>query len=260
MVGQYTAADFSKVNFRQIFQKYAGNKQYKMSNFRNNVKLLLVHLLKKTGPFEGKQNEPWYTSAKNVSTAYSLLFALYMDPKHSRKIRGMSAEQIWESHPQFQLYELEKFKGYNERIQTLTTKRKSMIAEEEASFERDMLRVPKRGTTSKGVPFWHTHAAAVLLEQHITEEMAGTKSKARPHQLWRSRAEYQEFPLPIFRKHMYQERMKQIAAPYWQYKRNKNAREKYDQKEKMLKEWNEAQINREVEGLVDDWENMGINE
>ena len=33
LVGQYTATNFSEVNFRKILQKYAGNKRYKMSLF-----------------------------------------------------------------------------------------------------------------------------------------------------------------------------------------------------------------------------------
>jgi len=258
LVGQYTATDFSKVNFRQILQKYAGNKQYKMSSFRENIKRLLVHLLKKTGPFKAEQVEPWYTSAKNVSRAYSLLFALYMEPNHSQKIRGMSAEQIWKSHPQFQLYELEKFKTYNKNMQILTAKRKAMISDEEASFARDALRFPREDKTSRGIPFWHTHAASKLLEQHVAEEMEGIRDKMKPHQLWRSRAEYQEFPQKVFRKHIYQERTKQLAAPYWQHKRNKSAREKYEQKEKMLKEWNKVQIDREVQGLVEDWDKIEL--
>ena len=260
LVGQYTAGDYSKVNFRQILQNYAGNKQYKMGNFRENMKRLLVHLLKKTGPFKREQVEPWYTSAKNVSPAYSLLFALYMHPKHSETIRSMSAEEIWESHPKFQLYQLDQFKGYNKNMKTLTAKRLALISDEEESFKRDMLKITRRGVTSRGIPFWHTHAAAELLKQHVVEEMDNTRNKAKPLQLWRSRPEYQEFPLRIFRKHIYQERTKQIAAPYWQYRRNKNAREKYELKEKMLREWSEAEINRAVEGLVEDWEKMGIHE
>jgi len=56
--------------------------------------------------------------------------------------------------------------------------------------------------------------------------------------------EYQKFPLLIFHKHIYQERTKQLAAPYWQHKRIKNASKKYEETEAMLMEWNTGQINR----------------
>ena len=143
LIGHFTPKDFKNVNFKQILQKYAGN-QYKMSNFRNNMKLLLKHHLSKTGPFKVEGVEPWYTSVNNVSRAYSLLFMLYIDPTKCDIISGMTAEQIYESHPQFQLYEPDKFKIYNQNMKTLTGKRKNLISEEEASFKRDMLKLPRK--------------------------------------------------------------------------------------------------------------------
>ena len=115
LIGHYTLNNFDHVNFPRILQKYAGNK-CKMTNFRQNLKRILVHLLDKTGPFKGNKNngvEKWYTSAKNMSKAYSLLFLLYMNPRNSRIINSMTAEEIWQSHPLFQKYELEKFNKYN---------------------------------------------------------------------------------------------------------------------------------------------------
>ena len=188
---------------------------------------------------------------------YSLRYK-YMDPIKSRELSGMTVEEIWESSPQFQLYELRKFDKYNKNMQTLTAKRKTMISEEEEAFARDMLRVPKKSKTIRGIPFWHTHAASELLEKHITEELDGARNKMKPNQLWKSNAEYQEFPLKVFWKHIYQERTKQLAAPHWQYKRNKNALEKYEQMEVMLKEWDEAQMNRKVLGLAEDWSKIKL--
>ena len=261
LVGNYTTTDFSKVNFRQILQQYAGNKQYKMSNFRENVKRLLRHLLAKTGPFKPEKIEPWYTSAKNVSRGYALLFALYMDPEESRKLAGMSAEQIWRSHPQFRLYDLEKFVKHNKDMKELTDKRKVLISDEEACYRRDLLKLPERsGTTSRGIPFWHTHAASDLLQQHVAAEMDGSERKRKPQQLWKSRAEYQEFPLKVFRKHIYQERTKQLAVPYWQHKRNKSAQKKYEEKGELLKDWNREQMNRRVDGLAGAWGRMNLND
>ena len=151
---------------------------------------------------------------------------LYMKQNESGKISGMTAEEIWESHPQFQLYELDKFKTYNKNMKIMTAKRMAMIGEEEASFRRDMLELPQKSETIRGIPFWHTHNAKTLIEIHITNEMGGIAKKVKPQQLWESRAAYKEFPLSIFRKHIHQERTKQLAAPYWQHKRNKNAGKK----------------------------------
>ena len=82
MIGRYNEKDFSNVNFRQILQDYAGNK-FKLSSFKVNLKLQLIHSLNKTGDFKAETTPPWYTSANNVSRAYSLLFMLYMDESKS---------------------------------------------------------------------------------------------------------------------------------------------------------------------------------
>lgn len=260
LIGHYSSKDFTNVNFKQILMKYAGNK-YKMSNFKENMKRLLINRLDKKGPFEVEGVAPWYTSPTNVSRGYSLLFMLYMDATKADAISRMPVEEIWESHPQFQLYELEKFKTYNTNMKKLTAKRRGLINEEEKSFQRDMLKMVHHtsDTTSRGVPFWHTHAASKLLKDDIADEMYGVTKRVKPMQLWKARPEYQKFPLGIFRKHIYQERTKQLAAPYWQHKRNKNAQKRHEETEVLLEEWAQVQANRYTEGLVEDWEKMNLD-
>ena len=260
LIGSYNATSFSNVNFVRILEKYAHNR-YKMSNFRENLKRLLKHYLGKTGPFKVEGVEPWYTSTKNVSRAYSLLFMLYMDKKKSSKISGMSVEEIWASHPQFQLYELDKFKTYNKNMETLTSRRKRLVSEEEAIFRRDMIKLKDiiSDKTSRGYPFWHTHPASKLLKDDIAREMSGNMNKRKPTQLWESRVQYQDFPLSVFRKHIYQERTKQLAAPYWQHTRNKIAQKKYEEAECMVEEWDAVQANRDMKGLIMDWERLHLD-
>ena len=100
MIGRYSDKDFKNVNFSQILQEYASNK-YKLSNFRANLKRLLILKLNQTGPFETEKAEPWYTSANNASQAYSLLFQLYMASSKSHAVANISDEELWKSHPQF---------------------------------------------------------------------------------------------------------------------------------------------------------------
>ena len=252
-IGPYTHSDFSQVNFKQILHKYAADK-YKPSLFRENMKRILRHLLDKSGPFkaEEKKAEPWYTSTSKSSKAYALLFLLYMNPdsRKARVISDMSAEQIWRSHPEFQQYELEKFKTYNKNMKALTSKRKKSINDEEASYHRDMLKLPRNATTSRGLPFWNNHPASELLKN---DEASGVAAGMTPKQLRMSRKEYQDFPLPVFRKHIYQERSKQLAAPFWQHKRNKNAMKKLEEAQEMMSEWHQVWMNQNMEGLVDNW-------
>ena len=252
LIGDYDDNDFTHVNFVKILQTYAGNK-YKRSLFRENMKRILRHFRHETGPFKAEEItvEPWYTSVNNVSKGYSLLFMLYMNSKTSLTINEMTEEEIWESHPEFQVYELEKFKTYNQNMKKLTDKRRMQVQEEEDAYHKDMLTLPHATTTRKGYPFWNKHRASELLEE---DEMSGVARRMKPKQLWASRIEYQDFPLSVFRKHIYQERMKKLAAPFWQHKRNKDAKKRFEEAEEMMKEWHQTKFNKNMEGLMADWD------
>ena len=108
----------------------------------------------------------------------------------------------------------------------LTSKRKEPLAREEEMYKRDMTKIPKKDKTSRDVPFWYTHPAAKLIKDQIADELAGKKKRTAPQKLWESRAEYKAFPLSVFRKHLYQDRTRQISAPYWQHRRNKKSQKK----------------------------------
>ena len=77
----------------------------------------------------------------------------------------------------------------------------------------------------------------------------------KPKDLWNMRMEYKDFPLSVFRKHVYQERMKQLAAPFWQHKRNKAA-EKTNKEEvqQMGDEWYQNQFNGMMSKMmIEEW-------
>ena len=121
---------------------------------------------------------------------------------------------------------------------------------EEQCFRQDMQKFPKISETSRGMRFWNTHPASKLLRKHIEMEMTGTIEKMKPQEIWATEEDYQSFDLNVFRKHIYQERRRQLAAPFWQVKRNKNARKQCKEVEQVLKQWSEAQLNRYMERLV----------
>ena len=258
-VGEYTAGNFRNVNFITILQKYAGNK-YKPCRFKENMKLLLMHLHNKTGPFEhsagGHQKskvEKWYTSVNNVSKAYALLFSLLMNDVSSTALARMSVVEIWQSDELFQQYELEKFKEYYKNMVIRTDKRKQSIRDEYKAYQDDMLKLPRCNKTTRGYPFWETHKASELLEK---DEESGRAEELKPMALWKSRKEYQDFPIDVFRKHIYQLRSKRLAAPFWQYKRNMIARMKYEEVERSMKEWH----NKRCVELVDKLEGLTFND
>jgi hypothetical protein len=179
------------------------------------MKRLLLHLHNKTGPFskDHRKNEveKWYTSVNTVSKAYSLLFSLLMNNVSSTALSRMSVDKIWHSDQHFQQYELEKFKEYYKNMVKRTNTRKHLLREEYKAYQGDMLRFQKSNNTARGYPFWDTHKASELLE---VDEECGKAKEMTPKALWASRKEYQDFPLCVFRKHIYQLRSKRLAAPF----------------------------------------------
>ena len=74
----------------------------------------------------------------------------------------------------------------------------------------------------------------------------------KPSELWLTKECYQDFTLDDFRKHVYQEKYRQLAGPYWQQKRNKIAlKEHLKQVEQTYQEWHQSKFDKDMDGLTD---------
>ena len=237
LIGTRNASGYTNINYGKIRERYATAMQ-DMKKFRPNVKRLLESMVKMTGPFKEEvkaksEVEPWYTSSKKTSLAYTLLHDLYRF--NVSEIKNMTAEQIWSSHPQFLRYKFDDFKRYNINMKKLVTKKETLALMENNIYLEDMQNHPQKLVTCRGTPFWNTHAAKTLLTEDVK---AGIDRRMKPKILWESRVEYQAFPYDHFRKRVYEIRSKQLAAPYWQVKRNKNGRELHRlETDEMRKVW-----------------------
>jgi hypothetical protein len=92
------------------------------------------------------------------------------------------------------------------------------VATEEAIYQENMQHHPQKQLTCRGTPFWGKHAAKKML---IKDVEGGVDRPMTKRQLWESRSEYQAFPHDFFCKRANEVQQKALAAPYWQYKRNK---------------------------------------
>ena len=131
MIHRYTgdisaATGCAKVNYAKIRELYAPN--HEMNKFCPNLKRLIESKMHMKGPFKettttkaSKELEPWYSSVKNTSRAYTLLHDKYLF--HPSRIVRMSAEDIWKSQPEFQKYPLNDFKRYNKSMKILVSKK-----------------------------------------------------------------------------------------------------------------------------------------
>ena len=120
------------------------------------------------------------------------------------------------------------------------------------SFNRHLLSCTKRVLTSRGKRFWGDHPAKDRL---IDDTKSGKTRELKPKELWKSHEDYQDFSLKDFRKHIYQEKYRQLAGPYWQKKRNKAAlKEQEKTVEKMYQEWQHTKWGVDMDDLVQELE------
>jgi hypothetical protein len=104
-------------------------------------------------------------------------------------------------------------------MKILVSKKEKLAATEDAIYLEDKQCHPLKQITCRGTPFWSEHAAKKKLDKDLKD---GIGQNIKPKGLWMSRREYQYFPYNYFCKHVHEVRYKQLAAPYWQVKRNKN--------------------------------------
>ena len=126
----------------------------------------------------------------------------------------------------------------------LTDKHREIIEEQVAVFELHHSRVRKKTATSRGKRIWRRHCARELL---VEDTKDGTAQSMKPMELWVSRDEYQDFSLEDFRKHIYQEKYRQLAGAYWQQKRNKVAHKEHEERvNRMYHEWRDTKLEEDM--------------
>ncbi|KAL7537795.1 hypothetical protein ACHAWF_011303, partial [Thalassiosira exigua] len=165
------------------------------------------------------------------SDARRLLIKLLRDKRSW--IHGMTDEEIYQSDPMFQNYPLRNFKEYLQNAKGAAENLSNIIEVNEREIRQDIVTFPRGQLTCQGYPYWDAHPASNLLRQDI---LSGNNFD--PKQLWESRTEYMEFPLDVFRGHIYQEKRRQREKPGWVARRNKKAQKAHE---------------REVNEMFDDW-------
>ena len=123
------------------------------------------------------------------------------------------------------------------------------VATEEVIYQEDMQHHLQKQITCRGTSFWGKHAAKKML---IKDVEGGIDQPMSKRQLWESRAECHAFSYDFFCKHANKVQQKPLAAPYWQYKRNKNRRDQQHlETDEMRKKW---AFGFEMEEMTDKFE------
>jgi len=226
------------MNIKSVHARFAP--RYLLRLFKTNFNNLLRHKEASTGPFAAEKQQdqdsdeesrvqPWYSKG-NISTGYSLLYNILMEPDGTG-IENMTVHALWQSHSAFRCYDFESFQGYHKKMVNLTKKHRKIVLQDEADFEHDMKLISAEESGLK----WYEHPAKEFLKEDVANGIAST---IQPHELRLTRQEYQQFDVKKFCKEVHHEKQKQRAKPFWQWFRNKEAREMHErQVMELRKSW-----------------------
>lgn len=237
----------------KMWQKYASGFDEKIVVCA--LSRVLLQRDKKEGPFSEKNStrnskdvKPIWRTRSEISPAYSLLYKLRLHSEDGTGIDKMSADDIYKHHDIFHQYELKEFRKWDKDMVKLTDKHRLDIDINVKLFMEHCIIVPKKSVTSRGKLFWSMHSAKDRLAE---DTKSGRTKQMKPKELWKSHDDYQDFSLEDFRKHIYQEKYKQLAGPYWQKKRNKIGLKEHEKTvRKLYQEWHHTKWESDMNDLA----------
>ncbi|EJK44799.1 hypothetical protein THAOC_36630 [Thalassiosira oceanica] len=247
-----TAKTTKKERAKQILRRFAPN--HCQDNRVKSICGLMKDFEDGSGPhFGSKDGKPTWRTRSETSPAYSLLYKLRL---HQARDRVLSSEDLYKHHSIFHQYQLSDFKKYDKAMIKLVRKHRSKIDSDIKDFLAYRRSHPQKCVSLRGKPIWNIHPAKLEL---IEDTKNGKTRQMKPKELWKTSEQYQDFVLEDFRKHIYQERYRQLAGPYWQQKRNKSAQKAHDDTvEKLLCEWHDAKLRDDTSCVMTAMEELDL--
>ena len=238
--------DMTEENLKQLKNAELQDLLKKRKMSTSGKKLVMVDRL--LGREKGKAKK-W-----KKSLGQSLLQRLINNERS--KVHTMEADEIWNSEPIFQQYPFEKFEEYVTTLKAAAVKEKEIATINEEEIWKEILAYPRGYLTDRGLPFWDTHDAKSLLDEDVRD---GTADRLKPKELRETRQPYREFPLDVFRPHIYQERRRQREEPGWVEIRNKIAQKIYENERNALSgEWDMKRKDNDLNDICKMWEHFQI--
>jgi hypothetical protein len=135
-----------------------------------------------------------------------------------------TVEEAWEHRylngtlPGFEEIVFSQFEANFEKLRKLIQKKFAAASTDEKDMAAFLQRNPKPTHNHRGEPNWDAHAAKQFLCDDLIN---GEDADLTAHEFRRTRPEYKEFTLEIFRRHIYQEQRRQRFINWLEHKRNK---------------------------------------
>jgi hypothetical protein len=195
-----------------VYKLSALFQEYELPRFKTNLASLKKSLGKDSSrsTIKSTKTEPWrHSEAKAYLTAL-------LQTDSDGEIHRMDPQDVFKMSDLFKPYEFHNFKTNLENLKETLKKGREMVQIDEEAFLKDQSVIPRKTMTSGGYSPWNTSPAKTLLEQDVRENK---HNGIKPRAFQLSRPEYQEFPLTVFRKHIYQEEYAQTGRSYWMHKK-----------------------------------------
>ena len=164
--------------------------------------LIDQHTAPTAAPTALKISHSWATSKVKV-----ILIRMHMGRKHW--VHDMSPDEFYKIHPEFQLYLFARFKENLKSLRAAVKRENKIIRGSKHDYLHDELHCPRKERTSRGVHFWDTYPANLLLQHDLKDVKEGKKAEQLPSKLRMTRKEYQDFSVKIFCGHVHQEKRNQ---------------------------------------------------
>ncbi|KAL3922635.1 MAG: hypothetical protein SGILL_002105 [Bacillariaceae sp.] len=130
----------------------------------------------------------------------------------------------------FMQYPEARFVSNLKNLKESIAKDKDATEFDEAAYLHDLKLFPRSEMSVRGYKRWDRSAAQKLLRKDVKLKRYLVPVKLKPQEFQKTRPEYLEFPLEIFRKHIYQEEYAQIGRSYWMAKKEAKKKKKAEAK------------------------------
>lgn len=136
------------------------------------------------------------------SKAKKLLFVDLSDGTIPLDAKDMPPQTVYLQRPEFSEIQYERFRTNLNDMRKNIRAKKTHAASDSVALAHDRAIHPKKPLNHRGEPRWEGSEAERLLKVDIDN---GMNEGQTPSELWKSREEYQYYPLTVFRKHVHQE-------------------------------------------------------
>ena len=130
----------------------------------------------------------------------------------------MGPADVYAMHEEYKQYNYENFRTNLRNLRQSLHRLQGHADADSAALAHDLQVRPPAANNPRGYPRWDGSEAERLLKIDINGCM---HSNMKPHILYQKRKEYQEFPLEVFRDHIYQEIRSRTGSLYWSAKKKK---------------------------------------